>query len=114
METTIGGHMPSKIIVHKGRTNIVTVSLGIDVSADTITSEIRQEPDQESELIATWVVSKPGGGADGELVLKLDDTVTKDIAATSGYMDLKRITSGEPVAVFDKPLEVSFRGSVTA
>jgi hypothetical protein len=105
--------MSSKVIVHKGRTNVVTVSLGIDVSADTFTSEIRAEPDQESTLIATWTITKPNGGTDGELVLTLDDAITKPIDATSGYMDLKRITGGQPVAVFDKPLEVIFRGSVT-
>ena len=105
--------MSSKVIVHKGRTNIVAVSLGIDVSADIFTSEIRAEPDQESELIATWVVTKKTDGADGELVLKLDDTITAAIQATSGYMDLKRVTASEPISVFDKPLEVTFRGTVT-
>ena len=109
--------MSSKIIVHKGRTNTIAVSLGMNVSADTITSEIRAEPDQASELIATWTVTKPGGGTDGELILKIDDSVTKEIQASSGYMDLKRVVgggSGEPVAVFDQPIEVAFRGTVTA
>jgi len=105
--------MSSKIIVHKGRTNILTVSLGINVSADTITSEIRSEPNQDSPLIATWVVSFKTTGADGELILRLDDSVTSQIKANSGYMDLKRITGAEPIAVFDTPLEVSFRGTVT-
>jgi hypothetical protein len=105
--------MSDKIIVHKGRTNTVTVNMGIDVSADTITSEIRADPDQSSELIATWVVTKPNGGADGVLLLKLDDTITKAITANGGFMDLKRMFGGEPVAVFDKPIEVDFRGTVT-
>lgn len=105
--------MSSKIIVHKGRTNTLAVSLGIDVTADTFTSQIRAEPEQTSELIATWVVTKKTTGADGELILKLDDTVTATIKATSGYMDLKRMNGGEPIAVFDQPLEVIFRGTVT-
>jgi hypothetical protein len=105
--------MSNRIIVHKNRTNTVTVSLGIDVSGDVITSEIRSEPTVESPLLATWVVSFKTDGTDGELILKLDDFITKEIAATSGYMDLKRVVGGEPVAVFDQPLEVSFRGSVT-
>ena len=105
--------MSNKVIVHKGRTNVITVSLGIDVSADTITSEIRSEPNSESPLIATWVVTKPTGGADGELVLTLDDNDTRQIKANSGYMDLKRVTGSEPVPVFDRPLEVTFRGTVT-
>lgn len=106
--------MSSKIIVHKGRTNVVTLSLGIDVSADTITSEIRSEPNQDSELLATWIITKKTDGKDGEMILTLDDAITKDIDATSGYMDLKRIVNSQPIAVFDKPLEVVFRGTVTA
>lgn len=105
--------MTSKVIVHKGRTNTLKVNLGVNVSADTITSEIRTEPTIESPLVATWVVTKVNNGIDGELILTLDDTVTRDIAVNSGYMDLKRITGGEPIPVFDRPLEVSFRGTVT-
>lgn len=105
--------MSSKVIVHKGRTNIITVALGIDVTADTITSEIRSEPNSDSPLIATWVVTKTNGGSDGELTLTLDDLATSQILANSGYMDIKRITGSEPVPVFDRPLEVSFRGTVT-
>jgi hypothetical protein len=105
--------MSNKIIVHKGRTNTLTVDLGINVSADTITSEIRSEPDSSSPLIATWTVTFATTGVDGKLILKMDDVITGQIKANSGYMDLKRITGSEPVPVFDRPLEVSFRGTVT-
>lgn len=106
--------MSSAIIVHKNRTNIITVGLGYDVSADTITSEIRAQPEVDSPLLATWTVAFATDGEDGELVLTLDDTVTAQISATSGFMDIKRVTGSEPVPVFDKPLEVIFRGTVTA
>jgi hypothetical protein len=105
--------MSSKVIVHKGRTNLLSVSLGVSVAGDTITSEVRSEPNSESPLIATWVVSFKTNGSDGELILRMDDQVTSQIRANSGYMDLKRVTGGEPVAIFDQPLEVSFRGTVT-
>lgn len=105
--------MTSKVIVHKGRTNTLRVKLGVNVSADTITSEIRTEPTQESPLVATWVVTKVGDGSTGELILTLDDSATKDIAVNGGWMDVKRVTGGQPVPVFDRPLEVSFRGTVT-
>ena len=105
--------MSNKVIVHKGRTNIVRIDLGIDVSADIITSEIRSEPNVESPLLATWDVDFDTDGVDGKLVLTLDDLITSQIKANSGYMDLKRITGGEPVPVFDQPLEVTFRGTVT-
>lgn len=105
--------MSNKVIVHKGRTNTVYVDMGIDVSADHITSEIRSEPNVESPLLATWQVTFLTDGKDGKLVLRLDNTITAQIKAASGYMDLKRVVGVEPVPVFDQPLEVDFRGTVT-
>jgi hypothetical protein len=104
--------MASKVIVHKGRTNTLRVNLGMNITGDTFTSEIRAEPDTSSLLIATWVVTV-SDATKGELVLTLDDVTTSQITAASGYMDIKRVTGTEPVAVFDRPLEVSFRGTVT-
>lgn len=105
--------MSNKVIVYKGRTNTIIVNLGIDASSDTYTSQIRSEPDVESLLLADWTVSFVTDGTDGKLKLTLDDIVTAQIAADSGYMDLKRVSGGEPLAVFDQALEVSFRGTVT-
>lgn len=103
-----------QIVVHKGRTVIVPVSLGFDVSNDVITSEIRTDKDAESDLIATWDVTYLTDGIDGELILTLDDSVTAAIEKSSGYMDLKRMSGGEPVNVFDDPLEVLFKETITA
>jgi hypothetical protein len=105
--------MSNQVIVHKGRTNTLLVDLGINVSTDTITSEIRSEPNSSSTLLATWVVTFTNDGTDGELTLVLDDAFTSQITVNSGYMDIKRVTGGQPVPVFDKPLEVVFRGTVT-
>ncbi len=105
--------MSNEVVVHKGRTNVIPVSLGIDVSQDTFKSEIRTEPDSSSVLIAEWDVTFATNGVDGELVLTLDDLITSQIKSNSGYMDLKRTTGTEPIPVFDRPLEVTFRGSVT-
>lgn len=102
-----------QVIVHKGRTNILPVSLGFDVSNDVITSEIRADKNTTSELLATWIVSFETDGVDGELILTLDDSVTSEIEKSVGYMDLKRLTAGEPVPVFDEPLEVLFKNVVT-
>jgi hypothetical protein len=99
------------LVVYKGRTNIVNVSLGYDVSGDVITSEIRTEGDA---LIATWTVVFDGDGTDGELVLTLDNTITSAIEYSRGLMDFKRVSSGEPFAVIDKAIEVEFREAVTA
>lgn len=102
--------MSNTIVVYKNRTNVVMVSLGIDVSGDTLTSEIRT---QSGILIATWDVTFDGDGTDGELVLTLDDSMLTAIAYPSGLMDIKRVTVGQPISVFDKPLEVEFREVVT-
>jgi hypothetical protein len=104
----------NKVIVHKNRTNTLKVNLGIDVSGDTITSQIRAEPDHTSTLIAEWTVTNETDGVDGVLILTMDNTITSQITVDSGFMDLLRISGGEPLPVFDKPLEVSFRGTVTA
>lgn len=105
--------MSNQVIVHKGRTNTLIVNLGIDVSADTFKSEIRTEPTVESPLIATWQISWVTDGKDGQLKLLLDNSATSGIKPNSGYMDLKRTTGAEPVPVFDRPIEVTFRGTVT-
>lgn len=105
--------MSNAVIVYVGRTNILPVSLGMDVSQDTITSEIRSMKDPESTLIATWTVTNLTDGVDGEVILTLDDTDTADITNLRGYMDLKRVTGGEPVPVFLDPLDVIFKKPVT-
>ncbi len=104
----------NKVIVHKGRTNIITVDLGFNISGDTFTSEIRTEPTVASPLICSWTVTFLTDGSDGKLKLVLDDIVTGGVTVNSGYMDVKRMSGGEPLTVFDEPVEVAFRGVVTA
>lgn len=106
--------MTAKVVVHKARTNLLIVDLGEDVSADTFTSQIRAEPDHNSALLMTWTVGFETTGGDGRLLLTVDDVITEQITVDSGFMDLKRVTGGQPVPVFDKPLEVVFQGVVTA
>lgn len=103
----------SQLIVYKDRTNIVPVDLGFDVSADTIESQIREGKSDDSVLIAEWVVTFQTDGTDGLLYLTLDDSVLDEITQTKGYMDMKRISGGEPLPVFAEPLRVRFRDSVT-
>lgn len=103
-----------QVNVYVGRYNKLLISLPDDVSGDIFSSEIRAEIDQTSELIATWDISFVTDGSDGELELILDDAITRNIINTVGYMDIKRVVGGEPVNVFDEPLEVVFRKTVTA
>jgi hypothetical protein len=108
--------MSAPIVVHKNRTNIVPVSLGFDVSGDTFASEIRTAigATDPASLIATWTVSFKTNGIDGEILLTLDNSALAAVTHTTGYMDIKRTSGGEPFPVFDAPLQVVFRGTVTA
>lgn len=101
----------SKVIVYKGRTTVLPVSLGEDVSLDTFTSEIRTPG---GTLIAEWNVAFDGDGTDGELIFTLDDSVSGPIEYSRGLMDVKRISNGEPLPVFEALIEVEFRDTVTA
>lgn len=103
----------NKVVVHKARTNILSVDLGIDVSGDTFSSQIRSQSDHNSTLLMTWSIAFTTDGTDGLLTLTVDDLVTEQIEVDSGFMDLRRVTGSQPVPVFDKPLEVEFRGVVT-
>jgi hypothetical protein len=105
--------MSNKVIVYKNRTNTLPVNLGIDITGDTLTSEIRVEEDHTSDLIAAWTVIVDDA-ATGLITLTLDNSLTDEIEVDSGYMDIKRVTGGEPVPVFDRPLQVVFQGTVTA
>lgn len=102
----------NKVIVHKGRTCTLQVDLGIDITGDSITSQIRTEPNVESPLLAEWDVTVDVAST-GKLTFVLDDTETASVSVTSGYMDIKRVVGSDAVPVFDEPLEVTFRGVVT-
>jgi hypothetical protein len=105
--------MTDRVIVHKNRTNKLTVNLGMDITGDTITSEVRTQEDPESDLLMAWIVTVIDAPT-GELEILVDDATTAQIEVDRGYMDFKRVSSGEPLPVMDKPLEVEFRNTVTA
>lgn len=106
--------MSDPVKIYKNRTNILPVELGINVSADTLVSEIRVDKNVTSDLIATWTVSFLTNGVDGKIVLRLDDSQLSAITQKKGYMDIKRISGGEPLPVFVEPVQVLFVDVVTA
>lgn len=101
------------VIVHKHRTNILPVQLSYDVSDMTMRSQIRKGLTQDTDLIAEWEVHLKTDGRDGALVLILDDSATSEITETHGYMDMKRISDGEPYPVFEEAIPVLFRNVIT-
>lgn len=104
--------MSEYITVQKGRTVTVAVNLVVIDEGDTFSSEIRSERNTSSVLIATWEIDVDVPNK--ELTLTLDNSITEEIEHSLGYMDIKRITDGEPVSVFNKPLEVRFEEVITA
>lgn len=106
--------MGEPLVLHKGRTNILPVSLGVDVSQDTITSEIRTEIDPTSDLIATWQVEFLTDGSDGECVFTIDDSNFTNVTNRYGWMDVKRVSDGEPLPGWLRAVPVYIEGVVTA
>lgn len=104
--------MTAPIIIHRGRTERVTVRLGYSVASDVITSQIRVGISPSATKIADFVVTVTPDGR--TIYLDLDNSVTENITQTGGYMDIKRVTGGEPVNVLDSPIPVVFRNVVTA
>jgi hypothetical protein len=102
----------SDVVVYKLRTTIIRVNLGIDVSGDTITSQIREGKEHTSTLIGEWDVTFDTDGVDGKLRFTLDDSEA-NITQSKGYMDIKRVSGGEPLPVFSSPIKVLFKEQVT-
>lgn len=103
----------NQIRIYRGRTAVVPVGLGFDVSADSFYSEIREDKSRTSDLIATWEVTFLTDGVDGELVFTLDDSVTNNITKNVGYMDIKRVSNGEALVVLDEVIEVLIKDPIT-
>lgn len=105
--------MSEPLEIYKNRTNIVRISLGIDVSADTFASEIREEKNISSPLIASFVASFVTDGTDGEILLTCDNSSLSNVTVKYGYMDIKRTSNGEPLQAIS-PIKVVFKDPVTA
>lgn len=105
--------MSNPVVVYKHRTTSIQVNLGTDITGDTFASQIRSDIGVNSPLICSWQITVLDATT-GLLRLTIDNSVAADITANSGFMDIKRTTGGEPVPVGDRPIEVVFRGSVTA
>lgn len=96
------------IPIYRGYKKQIFVALGYDVSEDDLSSQIRVTEDPESDLLATWAIGFVTDGTDGELILTLDASETNVTTHSKGYMNIKRISAGEPYVVFDGVLECVF------
>lgn len=105
--------MTAQLVVQRNRTNRIPVNVGFDATGETFTSQIRAEESITSDELATWAVTFDTDGSDGELILTLEEADVSNIAKSYGYMDIKRVSGGKSLSVFNKPLEVLFQGVVT-
>lgn len=102
----------AEITLYKNRTNKIKVNLGIDVSGDTFTTQIAEKANTTSPRIATGSVVFDTTGTDGKLVVTFENENLASVAVKSGFMDLKRVSGGEPLPVFP-PVKVNFLDVVT-
>lgn len=105
--------MSGELIVHKNRTNRITLGLKYNASGESFTAQIRKEANQTSDLLGTWEVEFATDGVDGELILTLPQTEVDAVAVNYGYMDLKRTVGSVHLPVFAEPLQVKFQEVVT-
>lgn len=103
----------NKLVVYKNRTNIITVRLGYDITGDTLTSQIREQPDQDAAFIAEWDVDVVDAAL-GEITMTLTPTDLVGVTQVRGFTDIKRVSSGQSLPVFTDAIQVEFRGTVTA
>lgn len=96
------------LIVVRGNTVEVPVSLAFNVSADTLVSSIRETEDPDSDVIAEWDISFVTDGKDGELLFTLDGDITDAIVEDIGYMFFISLNDGDPIDIFDVPVTVEF------
>lgn len=103
--------MMDALKIFRNRTSVIPVWFSYMLGDDVYTSQIRTGQSFLSPLIATFTVVKAGPN---QLTLMLDNSVTAGITHNYGYMDIKRVTGGEPVPVFEDPIPVLFKDQVTA
>lgn len=102
------------ITVVKNRSITFEFTLGHQIGTDVYTSEIRVGQSVNTPLIATWNVSVKPGGLNRTLIFSMDNSVTAPIVQSHGWMDLKRVSGGEPLPVLDYAIPVLFKDAITA
>lgn len=98
------------LTVYKQRTNIYEfVFFGMDLSEDVITSQIRRGRSTTSHKIVEFEIRPKTDGKDGRFIFTIDDSNLQSITDVMGYLDIKRMSGGEPLPVLESPIEVVFQ-----
>ena len=104
----------ASLTIYKNRTNRVLFKSGVDAPEDEWYSEIRVGKTQDSDLIVAWTFEPVDGGDPGDFLISIDDSLLQDVSHSRGYMDIKRISAGEPLPVLKDIIIVKFKDTVTA
>ena len=108
----MNNHLPFS----KGRYNSYVVNFnGLDVSADTITSQVREQADHTSPLIFEWEVDDTLA-ATGYVTLFYDDTARANSQISNnkkGVMDIRRLTGGSAVKAHQGVIIVDLEATPT-
>ena len=91
------------------------MNFGFDVSADTISSQVREQADHTSPLIFEWEVDTSEAGT-GYITLSYDDTDRDNdqIAANDrGIMDIRRLSGGSAIKAHQGVIIVELEATPT-
>lgn len=102
--------MADSLVVYKQRTNIFEfIFFGQDLSQDVLTSQIRRGQSSNSHKIAEFDIRPRTDGKDGRYIFTIDDSELENIPDVVGWLDIKRVSGGEPLAVLESPIPVTFQ-----
>ena len=104
----------TNLVFKKSRYNAVSVNAEMDLTGETITSQIRKGPEETSDLILAWTVT-PVDLSLGTFELSYNDSTPDEIIAgvDRGFMDIKRLTGSGDISLHDDLLVVEFRSMPT-
>lgn len=95
-----------KVEVERGKTVVVGISIGFNVSLFEFLCEMRESEDPASAIITTWDMSFETDGKDGELLASLDDSITSVLVLGAAWLHLYRVSGSTHLPVFGEPVEV--------
>ena len=105
--------MESRLVFDKGSYNSWNVNANLDLTGQTVVSQIRVRPEETSDLILQWTVSITDAAA-GEFTIYFNDSANTLGDVSEGFMDIKRVTGSGDVRMHDEVIFVEFQARPTA
>lgn len=105
--------MLDRITVHKHRATVISFGFGIDLSQDTLTSQIRDSKNSTGNDLGFWDIQPLTDGTDGRYVFTFSPEKATLVTVDKGYMDVKRVSGGQPLTLMNRILTVEFKDVIT-